>query len=698
MKRLMSLWFVVTIALACSFVTTAVAIEDWYMYVVFDGIDASGISDDLVCYAPDGSDVWHYEAPNPIGREWRWLGMGYSPLTRSLSTVSLNENVLWRFDRLRGRIIDALPNNRPELTNPVSLTVGPNGDIFIGNETEGFNIPAPPYQSGGVQRYDGITMTPLGRFVNIGSRGITFGPDGNMYMCNVAVAKNGRIFQIDGASGAFLGDYIPNHGTQLGHPTWHNGDLYVTQAASNSILRISDGGSTIADFVTPGDGGLFSPGGFAFTPDGDLLAGSWGNHPNNPGGTNSIKRYNGTTGAYIDDFASLPSDSRPSEVALEISPQPDPANDFEVIVCTDGGDTPPTSEEVVQKIDSSGNVTLTFDDPNPAGHLRWTGITLGPVDTRVYVSSLGLNDVYRWNLDGTFIDNFTLGTSNLNQSDDLTFDPAGSKLLVGCQSSTENLYGVVRFDGATGAFIDRFADIFAVTGCAFGPSSLDQSSAKNLYVTRTNGQVPTYDGTTGAFLGLFNDVGDPNASNLGTFTREPKAHDGFIYVAQGARIYRFNPQASGALPGNLLEPEFITSGAGGMTVAQGFDWDPSGDLLVASSGPTNGVRKFDGRTGEFLGMFVALSSTSEPTDLVVREFAVPFTRPELAISVVSNLTIEINFDSETGKTYDLQLEANLPAGTWTNDPTNEDIAGTGTNVVRTINSSGDAQNIRVKTD
>jgi hypothetical protein len=694
MKRLKSLLIVFFATFACSFATTATAVEDWYLYVALNGLgNTNVVSDDVACYAPDGSVAWNYEAPNPTTGEFEWNGLAYNPVVKTVVAVSPTLNSIWQFDRYRGRIISGLGNPPFGLVNVVSVAIGPDGHVYVGNETD-------DAADQGIQRFDGLTLTPFGvKFSSIATRGITFGPDGNLYACNNNANNptGARVFQIDGTTGAFIDDYTDPLGSQLAAPLWHEGDLFVAQASSNRILRITDTGGTVTEFVTPGDGGLFSPHGFAFTPDGDLLVTSYGFQAGNPGGTNSIKRFNGTTGAFVGDFTTLPLDSAPGEVALEIVPQPDPANNFEVIVCTDGGDTPPTSEEVVQKIDSSGNVTLTFDDPNPIGHLRWTGIALGS-DTNVYVSSLGLHDVYRWNLDGTFIDVFTAGTTNLNQSDDLTFDPTGSNLLVGCQSSTENLFGVVRFDGASGAFIDRFADIFAVTGCAFGPSSFDQNSAKNLYVTRTNGQVPIYHGTTGAFLGLFNDLADPIASNLGPFVREPKAHDGYIYVAQGARILRFNPEPSGNLPGHLLEPEFVVSGAGGMTVAQGFDWDPDGNLLVASVGATNGVRKFHGRTGEYLGMFAELASTSWPNDVVVREFAIPVTRPELGISVVSNLTIEVNFDSESGKTYDLQLEANLPAGTWTNDPTNEDIAGTGTNVVRTINSSGDAQNIRVKTD
>ena len=680
-KKVSSLLLMFTIG----FVTSSMAVEDWYLYVAFHGLANPG-ADDVACFAPDGSAVWNNEVPNPRDG-FEWIGIAHNPVYKSVIAASPNLDVIWRFDRYQGRIIDGLPNRRSELPNPVSITVGPSGDVFVGNETSD-----PPH--GGIQRYNGIRWLPVSQFADIGSRGITFGPDGNLYACSVVGAPNsGRIFKIDGTDGTFLGDYTAHLGSQLTSPVWHEGDLYVTQPSSNTILRIADGGSTVTEFVTSGDGGLRSPHGFAFTPGGDLLVTSRG-VPS--GGSNAIKRFDGTTGAYIDDFAALPSTSAPMEVALEIIPQPDPANDFEVFVCTDGGDTPPNSLEVVQKIDSSGSVTRTFDDPDPTGHLRWTGIALGP-DDNLYVSSLGEHNVYRWNLDGTFMDVFTAGTTHLNQSDDLTFDPEGSRLLVGCQSSAENRFGVVRFDGENGSFIDRFDGTFSVTGVAYGPASFDPSDDPIVYVTRTNGQVPAYDGTSGDFLGLFNDLADEHASNLGLFAREPKAHDGYIYVAQGARIYRFNPQPSGGMPGHLLEPEFVANGSGGMTVAHGFDWDPEGNLLVASGGSPNGIRKFHGRTGEYLGMFAELASTSWPNDLLVREITIAVPVTELSIAA-SNRTVEIMFDTVIGQTYDVQLEEDLPADTWTNDPVNENIQGTGSSVMRTINSGQRAQNIRVSTD
>ena len=96
-------------------------------------------------------------------------------------------------------------------------------------------------------------------------------------------------------------------------------------------------------------------------------------------------------------------------------------------------------------------------------------------------------------------------------------------------------------------------------------------------------------------------------------------------------------------------------------------------------------------------MFAELASTSWPNDLLVREITIAVPVNELSIAA-SNRTVEIMFNTVIGQTYDVQLEEDLPADTWTNDPVNENIQGTGSSVMRTINSGQRAQNIRVSTN
>ena len=567
----------------------------FYVHVATDGMELAASEDKVLCYDAGGNLVWTYEEPGgqPAPGHARWfdLELGADGL---LWHVSLTYKKIYRTDRLKGRSIDEIPG--PSfLLNPVSSALGPGGDLFVGNESSSGG-------NGGVQRYDGVTGAPLGQFSDTGSRGITFGPDNHLYTCDLF----GRVGQFDGTNGTFMGNYTAGLGSQLHGPSWHNGNLYVAQPASNRIVRISNGGNTVNDFVTPGTGGLSSPYTFLWTPNGDLLVPSYVY----PGGPNSIKRFHGTTGAYIDEFAVLPANSRPTALVIEIVFPPDPALDYTVYACTDGGAQPP-SEDQVLAFDSGGNLLRILEDPLPASDVRWTGIAIGPTDSNVYATSRALDDVFAWNgSDGSSLGSFMTGGTNLFQCDDLTFGPDGNLYVANLGT------GVARFHGGTRAFIDRFADGGAVAGCAFGPANTG-SPASQLYATSPPGNVSIWDGATGAFL-------QNMATGLGASPREPKWRDGYLYVAQGDRIlyythFGYDVGPDPAIKGKALG-EFVPAGAGGMTVAGGFDWAPNGDLLVASAGSPVGVRRFNGRTGVYIGMFALLSTNATPTDVVVDAF------------------------------------------------------------------------------
>src|SRR5262245_46227455 len=80
------------------------------------------------------------------------------------------------------------------LVNPVGLTYGPDGNLYVasGNTNQ-------------VLRFDGSTGAPLGVFAQgnglTAPRNLCFGPDGHMYVCS---GGNARVLRFDGASGAVL--------------------------------------------------------------------------------------------------------------------------------------------------------------------------------------------------------------------------------------------------------------------------------------------------------------------------------------------------------------------------------------------------------------------------------------------------------------------------------------------------------------
>ena len=74
-----------------------------------------------------------------------------------------------------------------------------------------------------------------------------------------------------------------------------DGNLYVSSAVTDNVLRYDGTTGAFIDVFASG-GGLDRPGGLVFGPDGNLYVGNI--EPDN------VLRYDGTTGAFLDIFAS----------------------------------------------------------------------------------------------------------------------------------------------------------------------------------------------------------------------------------------------------------------------------------------------------------------------------------------------------------------------------------------------------------
>ena len=81
-------------------------------------------------------------------------------------------------------------------------------------------------------------------------------------------------------------------------------DLLVGSYNTNSVERYdANTGDFLGDFVTSGSGGLLNPIGVVYGPDGNIYVTSGG--LNGMTNSSSVNRYDGTTGAFIDNFVSL---------------------------------------------------------------------------------------------------------------------------------------------------------------------------------------------------------------------------------------------------------------------------------------------------------------------------------------------------------------------------------------------------------
>lgn len=167
------------------------------------------------------------------------------------------------------------------LDNPVGLTFGPDGDLFVVSAL-----------NDAVQRYDGTSGAFLGTFASVDDgRQLNFGPDGNLY---VASAPTNSILRFDGVSGALLGTFAS--GGALNGPTSFtfgpDGNLYVGSVLNDRIKRF-DGtsGAFLGNFVATN---LNGPHDLSFGPDGHLYV------------TNAflarIQRFDGASGAFLGSF------------------------------------------------------------------------------------------------------------------------------------------------------------------------------------------------------------------------------------------------------------------------------------------------------------------------------------------------------------------------------------------------------------
>ena len=217
---------------------------------------------------------------------------------------------------------------------------------------------------------------------------------------------------------------------------------------NNVVLVNTDTGRIVRDFIAAGSGGLISPDDLTYGPDGNLYVSSG----TKTGG--AILRYDGRTGAFIDEFATSDSLRRPY------------------------------------------------------------GAAFGP-DGLLYVSSFRSDEILTYNATtGAFAGVFASGdgTANgLNGPNDLLFGPDGT-LYVTTQGSVADANGdvsftqksqILKYDIATGTgtvFVDQPAPwptsfgFVSYLGLAFGPDG-------NLYSTDFANGIRAYDLATGSEVG-----------------------------------------------------------------------------------------------------------------------------------------------------------------------------------------------------
>ena len=188
------------------------------------------------------------------------------------------------------------------MADPLGLTFGPDGNLYVASAN-----------SGQVLRFEGKTGAFLGVFADCGAGSgpvnLTFGPDGNLY---VSCGYN-SILRFNGTTGASMGAFTSGGGPAYprGLKFGPDGNLYVVNYNLGAVFRYDGAtGAFIDTFVYPGSGGLATPSDLAFGPDGNLYV-TGGMYPS-PG----VFRYHGATGAFLGQFAVCPYGDYPYDLAV----------------------------------------------------------------------------------------------------------------------------------------------------------------------------------------------------------------------------------------------------------------------------------------------------------------------------------------------------------------------------------------------
>ena len=245
------------------------------------------------------------------------------------------------------------------------------------------------------------------------------------------------------------------------------GDLLVSSRFSNNVLRY-DRLTGAPKGVFASGHGLANPNGIAYGPDGHLYVGL--------GDTGRIMRFDGQSGAYIDDFVNTSEGGFSGCRAIAFGPDGDlfvAAANISSVLRFDG------ATRAFEGAFASGN-----------GMDGTVGLTFAP-DGDLYVGAALSNAVYRYDPTGELVRTYPGGTQR--NTTGVLIDADGD--LIAAYSVTNR---IGRFDAETGATLRQFevtSDLSIPIGMIFDPDGM------LLVGSFGNDSVLRYDPATGAYLG-----------------------------------------------------------------------------------------------------------------------------------------------------------------------------------------------------
>jgi DNA-binding beta-propeller fold protein YncE len=213
--------------------------------------------------------------------------------TTNLLVTSQIDHTVREYDVTTGAFVRVAASG---LGDPLGLVTGLDGNLLVSDG-----------QANQVKRYDGAT----GAFIDVFASTNLAGPMGMTIHEGVLYVTNSNspqgVQKFDAATGVNIGSFVPS----IANPSPRdvkvnpaNNRLYVLYYNAATVETFDLATTASFGLLMPaGSGGLFTPSAMAFGPDGNLYI-SGGTF----GGNLGVRRYNPTTGAFIDFFANTGSD------------------------------------------------------------------------------------------------------------------------------------------------------------------------------------------------------------------------------------------------------------------------------------------------------------------------------------------------------------------------------------------------------
>jgi len=496
---------------------------------------------------------------------------GEKLLVSSLSTYDV-----FSFDGQTGDFNEEFISSPGLVGSLRGLTIGPDGDIYACFK--------PGYR---VLRFDGETGCFKETFIPDNSGGLispidlAFGPDGYLFV----LSSNQGVYRYDGTTGAFIDLFLPvDSGIvyELYAPSslvmdLPNNRLLISDMNNGSILEFNPStGAYNGYFVSPYSNGLDAPRGMVLGPDNNLYVSSLTND-------GAILRFNGSTGSFIGIFVDH----------------------------LDGGLDQP------EGITFGPSGDLFVSDINFDRILKFDGSSGSPLGQFVPSGSNGLNDPYglifgqEGNLhvaayltglmtfDGQTGDFISL-VANDYQLDDprgMTEGPDGYLYF------SDNAHDKIqRYDSQNGCFIDHF--VSSAPSPTFNPRDLVFGPDGNLFVVSSTDGVYRFNGTTGALIDLFVAVDFGTVYNLDAPAALLFGPDDNLYVCDmnNGSVIRFN-----GTTGAYID-DFVPPYSGNLDAPRDMVFGPDGHLYVSNLYNNGSVLRFNGTTGNFIDEFVSAGS------------------------------------------------------------------------------------------